>query len=317
MADDVSARTELIRALSLLTPWDGEGLRKRRLGADLDGGYVVVDDLSAVHAAYSFGIGMQASFDRGLADAGIPVHMFDHTIEGLPEQHPLFSFHQEGIAGADDPAARVFTLEHHMRACGDIGRTDLFLKLDVEGAEFDALIAAGPGLLRSFRQIVLELHWLHRLGDPAYRARFVGALKAVVAGFTLVHVHGNNCCTVHVIEGMPVADVLELTFIRSDLITLIPSQTVYPTELDYPNNHVAPDLLLWFYPFLPVPREAGMDPFRPSLVATLRSEQEQRMMTTRMALAAHAQAISTLERNLAIHEQQRAALEADLTIIPR
>jgi hypothetical protein len=56
-----------------------------------------------------------------------------------------------------------------------------------------------------------------------------------------------------------VADVLELTFVRADLIVPLASSTVYPTPLDYANDHTRPDHLLWFFPFLP-DRVATGDP---------------------------------------------------------
>jgi hypothetical protein len=44
---------------------------------------------------------------------------------------------------------------------------------------------------------------------------------------------------------------LELTYIKSSLVTRAPSTTIYPTELDAPNFHHFPELLLWYFPFLP------------------------------------------------------------------
>ena len=183
------------------------------------------------------------------------------------------------------------------------------------GAEFDALVAAGPDLLRSFRQIVLEIHWLHRLADPAYRATFCAAMQCVRRGFQLVHVHANNCCPVVVIDGLPVADVLELTFFRSDLMEERPSSTIYPTTLDYANDQARPDHLLWFFPFLPAQGGSMTDAVRPSLLAVLQSEQEQRAHTNGVHIAAHENALATLRQQAADLEHQRAALIADLTLV--
>ena len=133
MANDQSARIDVLRALALLQPCDGAGLQKRRLGVPYDGGYVLVDDFASVGAAYSFGIGSEVSFDRNLAELGIPVRMFDHTVEGPPNLHPLFGFRKVGLGATDDAGASLFTLEHHLRHHNDTGRTDLLLKIDVEG----------------------------------------------------------------------------------------------------------------------------------------------------------------------------------------
>ena len=285
--EDSAARLDLVRALSLLQPVDGIGLQKCRVGNVFDGGYVISDDLSPVHAVYSFGIGGEVSFDLAIAEVGIPVFQFDHTVDGPPTPNPMFHFSKAGLGSVDDPASAIYTLEHHLRAGNHIGRTDLLLKVDIEGAEFAAIAAAGPGLMRSFRQIVAEIHWLHRLADPAYRAEFSQAMRCLLDGFHLVHVHGNNCCPVVVVGGLPVADVLELTFVRKDLCSGTPSQTVYPTCLDYPNNHLQPDLLLWFFPFLPVGQTPAVSAVSASLRATTVSECEQREHLVRVTIAAH------------------------------
>ena len=253
------ARAALTDALALLTPVDAVGLDKRRLGNASDGGYIVAGAfLDGTHAAYSFGIGPDVSIDLDLADLGIPVRMFDHTVEGPGTAHEFFTFYKLGLGAANEPAQALFTLEHHLRACGDWGRTDLILKMDIEGAEIPAFAQCGPGILRHFRQIVLELHWLQRLGELDYRAEFTRAMTALAAGFHIVHVHANNCVPVFVVEGLPVPAVLELTLVRKDLIEATPSRTVYPTELDFPNNPAEPDYPLWYFPFLPAfgPAEA-------------------------------------------------------------
>ena len=48
-----------------------------------DGAYILTDDLKDINIAYSFGIDGEFSFDLKIADQGIDVYMFDHTINGL------------------------------------------------------------------------------------------------------------------------------------------------------------------------------------------------------------------------------------------
>ena len=309
MAADQSSRLEILQAIALLQPCDGHGLIKRRLGNPFDGGYVVSDDLAAVSVAYSFGIGPEVSFDRELADAGITVRMFDHTVDGPPFANPRFQFHKVGIGAVDDPASSLLTLESHLRRCGDIGRTDLLLKLDVEGAEFAAIVAAGPGLMRSFRQIVMEIHWLGHLVDPTFRTEFCAAMRCLLKGFHIVHVHGNNCGPISVLEGLPVADVMELTLVRSDLVDPVPSRTVYPTGLDYPNDHTRVDHLLWFYPFLPGLEATAEQVTQPSLAAALQSENDQRAYFHNLHLAALAQATSPDQLSFPPPSVQSAAMD--------
>lgn len=261
---------EILDVLRRLTPFDTDSLRKLRIGREADGGYVMLDDLDEINLVYSFGIGNSISFDDHLARSGKQILMFDHTVDGPPFQNEKFHFFKQGLAGADDDAANVFTMQHYLERFGHLGRLDMAAKIDVEGAELDALGNTPAHVLQHFRQIVLELHWLQNLEDEGFRSKLIHVLDKMNSMFTLCHVHGNNCAPVSLIGGLPVAWVLELTYVRSDLITCKPSTTVYPTDVDYPNDERLPDLLLWFYPFLPVREGVGIPDLRASLQAAQR-----------------------------------------------
>lgn len=66
--------------------------RKKRIliGRKADGGYVLLDDFENIKIAYSFGIDADIYFDKDLADRGIDVYMYDHTINSLPYENPKF-----------------------------------------------------------------------------------------------------------------------------------------------------------------------------------------------------------------------------------
>ena len=81
-----------------------KGFSKKRIGRDFDGGYVMLDDFAGVEATYSFGIAQETSWDCGIADLGIDVFQYDHTIEALPEENPRFHWLRSGIGARPDPA---------------------------------------------------------------------------------------------------------------------------------------------------------------------------------------------------------------------
>lgn len=240
----------VFEALSLLTPFDLPGERKVRIGEPGDGGYVLVDRMRPSQPVMSFGVGPSTSFETGMAERGHDILMFDHTIEALPAAHPRFTWFREGVAGTSDPEHALFSLAVHMEKLPAGGAAPI-LKMDVEGAEWAVLGAAAPELLTRFEQIVIELHSLNELDAPAFNASAQAALRKLAAHFTLCHVHANNFGSVKVIGGFPVPETLEVTYIRSDLVTPAPSATIYPTPVDTPNYHCWPDHLLWYFPFLP------------------------------------------------------------------
>lgn len=241
----------VFEALGLLTPYDIPGMAKRRYGRRRDGGYVLLGDLQDVDAVFSLGIGDEVTFDLELARLGKTIFMFDHTVEGPPVGHANFRFFRQEIAGQSDAAAGRHSVVDLVQRLGCAGRRDLLLKIDIEGGEYEVFAATPRDTLRQFRQITMEIHGLLQLGDAAFRTRFVAAMARLNDDFTLYHVHANNSGALGFVDGFPMADVLELSYLRSDIASRAPSATLYPTALDYANWPPRPDCLLWFYPFLP------------------------------------------------------------------
>lgn len=260
---------DVFRALSLLKPYDVKPFAKRRIGCKSDGGYVILDDLDGIDVVYSFGIGNQVSFDLELASMGKNIFMFDHTIQGTPLEHSNFHFYKQGLAATNNETASLYTLEYQLNRLGHEGRSDLLLKIDIEGAEFEIFSTLPQSIFRQFRQIAIEIHGLGNLGNPTYRTSFVTALSKINNDFTLFHVHSNNNEPLSIVDGHTVAPVMELSYVRSDLIERAPSVTVYPTEFDFPNRSLRPDHTLWFYPFLPMP-EASRESLEKSIAISNR-----------------------------------------------
>ncbi|WP_139559750.1 FkbM family methyltransferase [Methylotetracoccus oryzae] len=243
--------TEITEVLALLTPWDIIGPAKVRVGrAQGDGGYILLDTLLKDQKVYSFGVGKQITFDLELAERGHDIYLFDHTVSALPTEHPRFHFFREGVSSVSQPDKALFSLEQHIDRLGHRD-LDLILKMDVEGAEWGVLATAGSGLIRKFSQITMELHGLDRLGNEKTRARACRVLRKLNRTHTLFHVHGNNAVPLKNIDGITVAPLLEVSYVRSDLVERVRSRTFYPTVVDAPNVSRKPDHVLWFYPFYP------------------------------------------------------------------
>ncbi|MCJ2035339.1 FkbM family methyltransferase [Methylobacterium sp. J-068] len=241
----------VVEALSLLTPFDMDR-PKTRIGPHSDGGYVFVDSITSDQTVLSYGIGGEYRFDTLMAENGHDVYMFDHTITGVPLANARMHWFKEGVSGTSRPGDSLFSIEDHLRRHGITGDR-MILKMDVEGAEFEALGLASPETLARFEQIVVEIHDLKNLSDPGYRAAFGTMMRNLNRHFTLFHVHANNCDgpnRFHVVDGVPVSNLLELSFVKTSTVVPSPSRTLYPTVHDHPNIPQK-DKLLWFFPFLP------------------------------------------------------------------
>jgi FkbM family methyltransferase len=250
---EVEPELSIIEALALLTPYD-VNLKKERLGPPKDGGYIFLAELFNKRPVFSYGINGEYQFDVEMAKRGHKIYMFDHTIDGIsnPDNDENLKWICEGVAGAYDPTGPLNTIDYHLNTYAE-NEHDLILKMDIEGHEYECFDALPELSLRRFQQMSFEIHNLHSLNDIGFRKRFVRVLKKINRHFTLFHVHANNfdgADTYTFMSGIPVSNLLELSYVRSDLVIRSASKTIYPTSLDCPNVHPH-DKKLWFFPFLP------------------------------------------------------------------
>ena len=94
----------------LLCPKEVVGKKKQLFGIHGDGGYVLLDDLNDIKIAYSIGISNIISFDKDLANKGIDVFMYDHTIENLPFNHEKFHWKKIGLTSESKKNQNMKTL---------------------------------------------------------------------------------------------------------------------------------------------------------------------------------------------------------------
>ncbi len=223
------ADARLLEALEVLRPTAlGDGARLVRVGADHDGGYVMLDR-PAPDVALSIGVGGDVSWDAELARRGARVHAFDHTVRGLPQRAPGVTFHRLGV-GAES-GGELLSLDDLAARAGVRDGVRAVLKMDVEGAEWDAL--RGPSLGR-FEQIVVELHHLGRLRDPEWARRILDVLQGLSLGHHAVHLHANGHARVVQLGSYWFPDVVEATFVARSLGLPQAPATRLHTELDRP-----------------------------------------------------------------------------------
>lgn len=238
-----SSTPVVLSTLRMLRPYKLERLRKVRLGRYYDGGYVMVDDFEGSLAAYSLGINDDASWDLDMASLGIPVFQYDHSIEKLPDTHPLFTWKRVGISGVANSAGWE-TLETAIRSNGHGRESALVLKCDIEGAEWELFANTSSAALRQFSQMVVELHTLDNLEELSFANLARRALRNLTTHHRVVHVHGNNWGSWGVAGGIPIPEALEITLLRSDRGVSTFSDETFPTPLDMPNNPECADLYL-------------------------------------------------------------------------
>ncbi len=282
--------------LQALQVYDAPHHRKNRLGRDFDGGYVILDGFE-YGKLYSYGVADDVSFELDFVEHHpVLVQLYDFSIDELPALHPMFKFYKEGVRGEwrlekawifylGYSLARLIplktgywrtvlrkfirrswkytsckTLQNQLQRNQDQHRDDLFLKMDVEGSEYEVFKAMSDRTLNCFKQIVIEVHGLE--GDEyVTMAEKIAFFRRLNQSFFLVHAHANNFRPIHEVAGHLIPSVIELTYVRKELIPGVrPSETYFPGSLDRACNPVEKDHVLDFYPFSPQSKAANTKP---------------------------------------------------------
>ncbi|HZR04495.1 MAG TPA: hypothetical protein VFA61_01550 [Candidatus Udaeobacter sp.] len=193
LAHLVAARRLREAILAELQPVVLKNCTLKRFGSANDGGYLMCENLiEPLDAAYSYGVGPN---DDWACDVSRRYHVAVHQYDCFDPARPTcnggtFVFHDECVGDQSGyRKSRFFdTLENQIKRNGDTGR-HLIIKMDIEGAEWDSLLAVPEELLASIPQIAMEMHGFD---DP----KIIEVLRKLKRNFYVVNLHFNNwSCT--------------------------------------------------------------------------------------------------------------------------
>lgn len=214
----------------------------KRFGSAHDGGYLMCENLIAgIESAYSYGIGGHDEWGCTVSRTyDVPVHQYDcFQPPALTCLGGRFVPHNECVGSTPETVeSRVFdTLSNQVARNGDAGNR-LLVKMDVEGAEWAALLATPDALLERIDQIPMELHGT---SEP----RFLEVVQKLKRTFYLVHLHFNNWACASDIAPFP-AHAYQVLWVNKRLgVPGTPAPgTVPASALDAPDNPGGPDCQL-------------------------------------------------------------------------
>lgn len=224
--------------------------RKVRCGVNCDGGYVIgmLEPFQNTYDCYiSAGVSNEESFTRDFLNLyklnSKDCYAFDGTIDTYPYQYTSnITFIKKNISFYNDSL--------HTNLKDIIEKYDnIFLKMDIEGSEYNWLSSLSFTQLNKFKQIVMEFHGVTNNGWGCSYGNKVECLEKLSKTHYIIHAHGNNYS--FAINGFP--DVIELTFVNKKYFKDVPSFNKIPfplSGLDFPNNPRACDIKLDMYPFV-------------------------------------------------------------------
>jgi hypothetical protein len=250
ISDELAAETreEIKNVLRLLRPHAATGFSKARFGSPHDGGYVLLDDFQGVDTAFSLGVEQNAAWDVDVAERGLTVYQFDHTVDGPITDHARLVFARKRIspeAGAESESLSSLIRQHDRRNTNP----NILLKIDIENDEWAVFDRTPPEILSRFSQIVGEFHYFEGLSDIRCRRLFTRVLTKLADVFAVVHVHANNCAASSNVAAFVFPNVLEITFANRGIYSFSETDEIFPGPLDAPNDPSRPDLHLGSFRF--------------------------------------------------------------------
>lgn len=221
----------LIRSLAPVIP--SQGLI--RLGPASDGGYLVPDDLEGITACFSPGVNKVSDFELDCANRGMEVFLADRSVDGPATEHKAFSFTKRYLGAFTDND--FMTLDDWVDASLPDNTSDLLLQMDIEGFEYEVLLATSEILLRRFRIVVCEFHWLDDLFSQSFFHTASRAFYKLLRTHRCVHIHPNNYAGIIQFRGIQIPRLMEFTFLRKDRLDSTIRQAHFPHPLDADNCH--------------------------------------------------------------------------------
>jgi FkbM family methyltransferase len=214
--------------------------RLKRIGRRCDGAYLIPDDLNGVEACFSPGVNNFKNFEDELTDTyRIKCHMCDFSSDvsqfktTLREGMQTFKKKWLDIDGGIDS----ITLEDWIEELSPAADRDLLLQMDIEGAEYKNLLNCKDSVLKRFRIIVIEVHYLDVVSNVVEFEKELGPLlRKLDKNFICVHSHPNNCCGEFMLfeTGFNIPNVHELTFLRRDRFGQVNASILHKPLIPHP-----------------------------------------------------------------------------------
>lgn len=183
-------RESLLRELQTVTL---KNCALKRYGSANDGGYLMCENLiEGVQAAYSYGISTEDNWGCDVSrQFKVAIHQYDCFTPHRPTcEGGQFVFHDECVGPKSEivDGQPFDTFASQISRNGDAEKS-LLVKIDIEGAEWDSLMATPDAVLDKISQMPMELHGTNE-------RKFLETVRRLKRRFHLVNLHFNNwACT--------------------------------------------------------------------------------------------------------------------------
>jgi hypothetical protein len=219
---------------------------KIRLGRDFDGGYIIVDSLE-YNVLICLNIYSNNSFETDFLNKNpnIKCYIYDEpntknikNTKNTKNTNIIYKslFFKKSIS------LKVSETEYDLYNVIK-NNSNIFLKIDLKGEEFNLINNFPLDLLSKISQMVIVFNYPFKINK-------FNVFKKINNTHYLIHFHPNNCYSTKNINGIIVPEVFECTYINKNLIPKpeLNNKSI-PSELDRKNCKKKEDICLSRYPY--------------------------------------------------------------------
>jgi|TARA_B110000211_G_C14047515_1_gene539698 hypothetical protein len=204
-----------------------------RIGSDIDGGYLIPDDLDGISTCFSPGVSDNCAFELDLANNfGVTSYMCDWSVNSSPTLHDNLIFKKKYLGVINDE--KYIRLESWFNTLKP--KKDCILQMDIEGSEYNVILDTDNQTLSNFRILIIEFHGLDMLFNQSGFRTISSVFEKLLINFKVVHIHPNNCCGSYEYDGIEIPSVMEFTFLNKNRIKSFESLSKFPHKLDTDNT---------------------------------------------------------------------------------
>jgi hypothetical protein len=241
--NDFVGTNRLISLINKLKPVKTQ-IELMRVGGDMDGGYLVPDDVEGISACYSPGVEYTSTFEKDLFDSfGINSHLADYSVDGPPPYFQPLSFTKKFLGAMNNDM--YMTMDSWVRNTPEYSSVDdLLLQMDIEFGEYATLLATSDEVLQRFRTIVIEIHHIDKWGHVSFFNIVESFFDKLLQHFYVLHAHPNNYGTVVNVGGIELPETIEFTLHAKHRCNMLGYIKNFPDVLDKPCAPHKPELVL-------------------------------------------------------------------------
>jgi hypothetical protein len=236
-------KKNLLNFIKKFRPYD-LGYNLIRVGSKHDGGYLVPNILDKIDFCISPGVDKTVSFEKQLLnDYNIKSFLLDHTVNENEKFLKNFDFIKKKLS--------VVTTED------EINLEDLYnekiqnksnngiLQIDIEGDEYKVLLSTSDEILKKFKILIVEFHDLDKINNKFNYSIINSLMDKILQNFDISHIHPNNFSKkINFFKDISIPEIIEVSFLRKDLIKKKDEIKILPHPLDSRNVPDKKDIYL-------------------------------------------------------------------------